>query len=73
MILHSADGGETWNQQHTDIDNDLYTIVYAHDSDTLWVVGQWGVVLRQRVTNAQNVNAVMNSHACATVQLKVVR
>ena len=53
MILYSADGGETWNQQHTDIDNDLYTIVYAHDSDTLWVVGQWGVVLRQRVTNAK--------------------
>ena len=49
VILHSRDGGTTWQQQHTDIDNDLYTIVLANDGNTLWVVGQWGVVLRRQI------------------------
>jgi hypothetical protein len=38
----------TWTQQHTDIDNDLYAITLTKDGDTLWVVGQWGVVLRKK-------------------------
>ncbi|MEK9138440.1 MAG: YCF48-related protein, partial [Bacteroidota bacterium] len=48
-IIHSVDGGVTWKLQHTDIDNDLYAIVRAKDDDTLWVVGQWGVVLRRKM------------------------
>lgn len=46
-VIHSVDGGVTWQQQHTDIDNDLYAIALAKNGDTLWVVGQWGVVLRR--------------------------
>jgi photosystem II stability/assembly factor-like uncharacterized protein len=48
-ILHSVDGGMTWRQQPTGIDNEFYTIVRAKDDDTLWVVGQWGVVLRRNL------------------------
>jgi photosystem II stability/assembly factor-like uncharacterized protein len=47
-IIYSVDGGVTWTQQHTDIDNDLYAITLTKDGDTLWVVGQWGVVLRKK-------------------------
>ena len=48
-ILHSTDGGNTWEQEHTDIGNDLYRIVRTKEGSTLWVVGQWGVVLRRTV------------------------
>jgi photosystem II stability/assembly factor-like uncharacterized protein len=48
-IIHSTDGGNTWEQEHTDIANDLYSIVRAKDDNTLWVVGQWGVVLRREI------------------------
>jgi photosystem II stability/assembly factor-like uncharacterized protein len=48
-ILHSTDSGKTWTQEHTDIDNDLYAIVRAKDDNALWVVGQWGVVLRRKL------------------------
>lgn len=48
-IVHSTDGGATWKLQHTDIDNDLYTVVRAKCSDALWAVGQWGVVLRRKI------------------------
>ena len=46
-IIHSTDGGETWEQEHTGVDNDLYTITRVKDGNTLWVVGQGGVVLRR--------------------------
>ena len=48
-IVHSTDGGETWEQEHTDIDNNLYVITRSKDGKTLWVVGQWGVVLRRKL------------------------
>ena len=44
-IIHSTDGGETWKREHTGVDNDLYTITCVKDGETLWVVGQGGVVL----------------------------
>ena len=47
LILHSSDGGDTWKQQHTDIDNDLYTIVQSEDGNILWIVGQWGIILKR--------------------------
>lgn len=46
-IIHSTDGGETWEQEHTGVNNDLYTITRVKDGETLWVVGQGGVVLRR--------------------------
>ena len=46
-IIHSTDGGETWEQEHTGINNDLYAITRVKDGNTLWVVGQGGVVLRR--------------------------
>ena len=46
-IIHSTDGGQTWEQEHTGVDNDLYTITRVKDGDILWVVGQGGVVLRR--------------------------
>ena len=52
-ILHSTDGGDTWEQEHTDIGNNLYRIVRAKEGDTLWVVGQWGVVLRRKIGDTQ--------------------
>ncbi len=48
-IIRSVDGGETWKQEHTDIDNNLYVITRAKNGKTLWVVGQWGVVLRRKL------------------------
>ena len=49
LILHSMDGGEIWKQQHTDLDTDLYKIVRAEDGKMLWVVGEWGVILKRRI------------------------
>ncbi len=46
-IIHSTDDGKTWEQEHTDVDNDLYAITRVKDGKTLWVVGQWGVMLRR--------------------------
>ena len=43
----TTDGGETWEQEHTGINNDLYVITQVKDGDTLWVIGQGGVVLRR--------------------------
>ena len=48
-IIRSTDGGETWEQEHTDIDNDLYVITRAKNGESLWVVGQWGVILRRKL------------------------
>ena len=48
-IVRSEDGGKTWQQEHTDIDNDLYVISKAKNGNTLWVVGQWGVILRRNL------------------------
>jgi photosystem II stability/assembly factor-like uncharacterized protein len=48
-IVRSTDGGETWEQEHTDIDNNLYVISRSKDGKALWVVGQWGVVLRRNL------------------------
>jgi photosystem II stability/assembly factor-like uncharacterized protein len=48
-IVRSTDGGETWEQEHTDIDNNLYVITRSKDGKALWVVGQWGVVLRRKI------------------------
>ena len=36
-------------QEHTDIDNNLYVITRSKDGKALWVVGQWGVVLRRKL------------------------
>ena len=46
-IIHSTDGGETWKPEHTGINKNLYAITQVKDGDTLWVVGQGGVVLRR--------------------------
>lgn len=46
-IIHSIDGGETWKQEHTGVNNDLYVITRVKDGYTLWVVGQGSVVLRR--------------------------
>jgi photosystem II stability/assembly factor-like uncharacterized protein len=46
-IIHSTDGGVTWEREHTSVDNDLYTITRVKEGNTLWVVGQGGVVLRR--------------------------
>ncbi len=45
-IIHSTDGGETWEQEHTGINDNLYAVTRVKGSDTLWAVGQLGVVLR---------------------------
>jgi len=47
------DGGETWEQEHTDIANDLYAIVKAKNNNVLWTVGQWGVILRREIDTMQ--------------------
>ena len=46
-IIHSTDGGETWEQEHTGINDNLYVVTRVKDSDTLWAVGQLGVILRR--------------------------
>ena len=46
-IIHSTDGGETWEQEHTGINDNLYAVTRVKGSDTLWAVGQLGVVLRR--------------------------
>ncbi|MCZ6678957.1 MAG: YCF48-related protein, partial [Candidatus Poribacteria bacterium] len=51
-ILRSTDGGITWEPEHTDLGVDFYRIVRAQDDSTLWVVGQWGVVLRRKPDDA---------------------
>ena len=51
-IVRSTDGGETWEQEHTDIDNNLYVITRAKNGNTLWVVGQWGVILRRKIDSS---------------------
>ena len=48
-IIRSTDGGETWEQEHTDIDNNLYVITRAKEGNSLWVVGQWGVILKRKL------------------------
>jgi photosystem II stability/assembly factor-like uncharacterized protein len=52
-ILHSTDGGDTWEREHTDISNDLYRIAIAKSGNTLWAVGQWGVVLRREIKSPE--------------------
>ena len=52
-IIHSMDGGDTWEQEHTDIANDLYAIVKAENNNELWIVGQWGVILRREIDSIQ--------------------
>ena len=47
IIIHSTDGGETWEQERTGINDNLYAIARVKGSDTLWAVGQLGVVLRR--------------------------
>ena len=44
-IIHSGDGGETWEQEHTGINDNLYAVTRVKGSGTLWAVGQLGVVL----------------------------
>ena len=46
-IIHSTDGGETWKREHTGVNNDLYAITRVKEGETLWVVGQGGIVLRR--------------------------
>ena len=53
-IIHSADAGETWQQEHTGVENDLYAITRVKDSNTLWVVGQNGVLLRRPAPEASD-------------------
>ena len=55
-IGHSTDGGETWEQEHTDIDNNLYVITRSKDGKALWVVGQWGVVLRRNLETKEQMS-----------------
>ena len=52
-IIYSMDGGDTWEQEHTDIANDLYAIIKAENIDELWVVGQWGTILRREIGSTQ--------------------
>jgi len=56
IIIRSTDGGETWEQEHTDIDNHLYVITRAKDGKALWVVGQWGVVLRRTLETQEQMS-----------------
>ena len=46
-IIHSTDSGETWEQEHTGINNDLYAITRVKEGDTLWAVRQFGIMLRR--------------------------
>ena len=46
-IIRSTDGGETWEQEHTGINDHLYAITHTKESDTLWAVGQLGIVMRR--------------------------
>jgi photosystem II stability/assembly factor-like uncharacterized protein len=55
-IIRSTDGGETWEQEHTDIDNNLYVIKRSKDGKALWVVGQWGVVLRRKLETQERMS-----------------
>ena len=55
IIIHSTDGGETWQREHTGVENDLYAITRVKDGDTLWIVGQGGVVLRHPINNEAEV------------------
>ena len=55
-IIRSTDGGETWEQEHTDIDNNLYVITRSKDGKALWVVGQWGVVLRRKLETQEQMS-----------------
>jgi photosystem II stability/assembly factor-like uncharacterized protein len=55
-IVRSTDGGETWEQEHTDIDNNLYVITRSKDGKALWVVGQWGVVLRRKLETQERMS-----------------
>lgn len=43
-ILHSGDGGKTWNQQTTSVNTDLYGITFS-DPKHGWIVGYGGKVL----------------------------
>ena len=52
-IIHSTDAGDTWEREHTDISNDLTAVTRAKDDNTLWVVGQWRVVLRREIDGAK--------------------
>ncbi len=45
-IIHSTDGGETWEREYTGINNNLYAITHVKEGDTLWAVGQLGIILR---------------------------
>ena len=56
IIIRSTDGGETWEQEHTDIDNNLYVITRSKDGKALWVVGQWGVVLRRQLETQERMS-----------------
>jgi photosystem II stability/assembly factor-like uncharacterized protein len=56
IIIHSTDAGETWEQEHTDIDNNLYVITRSKDGKALWVVGQWGVVLRRKLETQERMS-----------------
>ena len=38
LVLHTADGGQTWNQQETDAYDDLHDIVFI-DKQRGWAVG----------------------------------
>lgn len=46
-VLHSTDGGDTWEREHSGVDNALYAITCVKGGETLWAVGQLGVVLRR--------------------------
>ncbi|HEY6907430.1 MAG TPA: YCF48-related protein, partial [Ignavibacteriaceae bacterium] len=50
-ILHSSDGGETWNQQNSGISTPLHSIFF-NNSDTGWTAGNNGIILK--TTNSGN-------------------
>ena len=48
MLLYSDDSGNTWNRQASDIlpDNVSLTNIYAVNKNTVWVIGEQGVMLQ---------------------------
>ena len=45
MLLSTKDGGVTWLVQQTPTSNGLIDITQSPDG-VLWVVGEWGTVLK---------------------------
>ena len=63
MILHTADGGTTWNQQKTESYDDLHDIIFV-DAMVGWAVGGYNSILH--TTDGGKTWAVSNIPGGAT-------